>query len=640
MDKALWIMFKKLSLCLLLTVSILNAENLETLLDGYQKESQLSNITKRDAAGFLELFTRSDLEKMQAHSLMDVLQAIPGLYLQRGVNNLALAAIPSNSKLPLTYTRLYINDHDITSSVFGNASLIWGEMPIDYIDHIEVYESTSSLEFGGENAAVIIRLYTKKASRENGSKLRVGVDNLGSIDNSFYTAKLLDNGLSYFIFANGNNIKRTPYSHDYNNHNYSYNSNRESYNAYGDIGYKSWSFELNLYKKNSDNFMGIGTHKTPEGGGLKGKHAYLHVTKKFQNNLKLQLSYDKATYDRTYIDPNGIKVANAPILNHYTTNIIDNNYAFTIDKKFKTQNNTLLLGSFYKHKTFEADGDYSDNNLSYKYTNSGSNVLSLSSVYGENKYDITQNFQVVGSIKGDFFRYEKDVKSQNELLLRGGFIYKRDKYKFKAFYTNGYVPLAFNQIYDPDNMPYKANPQLNTMKTIIYTTALEYKDSWQDISFEIAQMRARDLIYYDKTTADGWVNSFAKYTETIYQLNYTYNFNLDNKFSSSFVYGKTNNGTVTSSPFNMFLKSFNRYRKFDFYNALNYKSSYTSIYNSHIKSSLEFTSALKYHYSKDLSFGIKGENIFHNSPSQAYRGINFTIPIVDQKFWVNMEYLF
>ena len=630
-------MYKKLSLFLFLTTSILNANNLKTLLDGYQQESQLSNITKRDSAGFLELFTRSDLEKMQAHSLMDVLQAIPGLYLQRAANNLASAAIPSNANLPLTYTRLYINDHDVTSSIYGNASLIWGEMPIDDIDHIEVYESTSSLEFGGENAAIIIRLYTKKASRENGSKLRVGVDDLGSVDSSFYTAKLLNNNLSYFAFANINNIKRTLYNHTYNNHNYNYNSNRESYNVYGNIGYKNWHFELNVYKKNNGDFMGIGTHKTPTGGGLHAKHAYLNITKKFQNHLKLQLSYDRVNYDRTYSDPNGIRVANAPLLNHYATNVTDNNYALSITKKFTMQNNTLLLGSFYKHKTFHADGDYT-NNLRYRHTNSGSNVLSLSSIYGENKYNVTQNFQVVGSLKEDFFRYEKEVKSDNEFLARAGFIYKYNKYKFKAFYTKGYVPLALYQVYNPDNIPYKANPQLNTMKTGIYTTAVEYKANQQDISLEIAQMRARDLIY--KTPTDEWKNSSAKYVETIYQLNYTYKFNLDNKISSSFVYGRANNGTITSSPFNALVKSFNTYKKFDFYNALNYKTAYTSRYGADMKSSVGFTSALKYHYSENLSFGIKGENIFNDGAKESYQGTNSTIAIVDQKVWANMEYLF
>ena len=634
-------MFKKFFLLLLVLTSILDAEDLTSLLNGYKKEAQLSNITKRDAAGLLELFTRDDLEKMQVHTLLDVLEVIPGIYLQRGANNLTLFSSPSKSNLPLTYARIYINDHDITSSSFGSAFLIWGEMPIEYIDHIEVYKASSSMEFGNENAAVIIRLYTKKASRENGSKLKVGIDNLGSVDSSFYTAQVLDNGISYFAFANGNNIKRTSYHNTFNNQTYDYNSDRKSYNVYGDINYKRWRFELNVYNKNNDSFIGIGTHRTPNGGELKAKHAYIHITKTFQNNLKLQLSYDKSTYDRTYEDPNGIRVANAPLINHYGINFDDDIFAFILEKRFKTKNNALLFGAFYKNKAFESNGDYFDSNLSYRHTNSVSNTLSLSSVYMEDKYNITQNFQLIGSLKGDFFRYEKDVKSQNELLARGGFIYKHDKYKLKAFYTKSYIPLSFYQIYNPENMPYKANPQLDTMKTDIYTTALEYKDNKQNITFEVAQMHVKDLTVYDRTTANGWKNSSDKsFQKTTYQLDYTYHFDLNNKFSSSFVYGNNSEDADSASPFNIILKSFNKYKKFDFYNALNYKSSYTSAYGPYIESSFEFTSALKYHYNDDLMFGLKGENIFHDASREAYRGVGFTIPTVDQKIWANMEYLF
>jgi len=631
---------RKFLFLLLLVVGVLHAEDLKALLSGYKKESELSNITKRDAAGILELFTRDDLEKMQVHSLLDVLEAIPGIYLQRGSNNLTLLSTSSKVNLPLTYTRLYINDHDVTSSSFGSAFLIWGEMPVEYIDHIEVYKATSSMEFGNENGAVIIRLYTKKASRENGSKLKVGADDFGSLEGNFYTAQVLDNGISYFAFANGNNIKRTTYHNTYNNNTYDYNSNRESYNIYGDINYKSWRFELNVYKKNNDGFIGIGSHKTPNGGGLETNHTYLHITKTFQNDLKLQLSYDKSTYNRTYNDPNGIRVANAPLLNHYGINFDDDIFAVILEKKFKTTNNSLLLGAFYKNKGFESNGDYYDTNLSYRHTNDDSNALALSSVYAEDKYNINQNFQLIGSIKGDFFRYEKDVKSQNELLARGGFIYNYDKYKLKAFYTKGYVPLAFYQIYNPENMPYRANPQLDTIKTDIYTADLEYKSNQQTVSLEIAQMRAKDLLVYDRTTVNGWKNSSAKYLITVYQLDYTYRFDLNNKFSSSFIYGNNSDNMASASPFNILLKSFNKYKKFDFYNALNYKSSYTSIYGSYIKSGFEFTSALKYHYNKDLMLGLKGENIFHDASQEAYRGVAFTIPTVDQKFWLNVEYLF
>ena len=633
-------MAQKLLFFLFIILGTLQGEDLQALLDGYKKESELSKITKRDAAGLLELFTRDDLEKMQVHSLLDVLETVSSLYLQRGSNNLTLFSSPSDANLPLTYTRLYINNHDVTSSSFGSAFLIWGEMPIEYIDHIEIYKATSSMEFGNENAALIIRLYTKKASRENGSKLKIGIDDLGSSDANFYTAKVLDNGISYFAFANTNNIHRTSYENIYDNITYDLNSNREGYNVYGDIHYKQWRFELNLYKKRNDDFLGIGTHRTPQGGGLDSYHNYLHVTKKFDNDLTLQFSYDKSNYNRTYIDPNGIRVANAPLLNHYEINFDDDIFAAIIEKKFTTQKNSLLLGAFYKQKEFESEGIYFDTDLSYQHTNASENTLNLSSVYIEDKYNIDPNFQIIGSIKGDFFRYQKEVKSQNEILARGGFIYNRDRYKFKLFYTKGYIPLAFYQIYNPDNMPYKANPQLNTTKTDTYTASLHYINDKKEMTFEAVQVRAKELVIYDRSTINGWRNSSDTSYRTYYQINYTYHFNLYNKFSSSFAYGNNSQNSDTASAFNVILKSFNKYKQFDFYNALNYKNSYTSSDGSYIKSSFEFTSALKYHYSQNLMFGLKGENIFHDSTEQSYTGIDFNIPTIDQRFWINMEYLF
>ena len=633
-------MAKNLFLFFFLVVGALEAEDLQALLNGYKKESELSKITKRDAAGLLEVFTRDDLEKMQVHSLLDVLDSIPGLYLQRGSNNLTLLASPSKINLPLTYTRLYINDHDVTSSSFGSAFLIWGEMPIEYIDHIEIYKATSSMEFGNENAALIIRLYTKKASRENGSKFKIGVDNLGSSYTNLYTAQVLENGLSYFAFANVNNIHRTSYENNYNNHTYDFNSNRKGYNIYGNINYNKWRFELNFYKKSNDNFMGIGIHRTPQRGELDAYHAYLHITKKFENDLKLQFSYDKSNYNRTYIDPNGIKVANAPLLNNYEIKFDDDIFATIIEKRFKTKNNSLLLGAFYKQKKFTSDGNYFDTNLSYQHSNDESNALSLSSVYMEDKYNINPNFQIIGSIKGDFFRYQKEVKSQNEILARGGFIYNKDKYKFKLFYTKGYIPLAFYQIYNPENMPYKANPQLNTAKTDTYTASLQYVNDKKEITFEAVQVRDKNLVVYDRSTLDGWKNSSDQFYKMYYQLNYIYHFNLDNKLSSSFVYGNNNKHIDTAPAFNVIVKSFNKYDKFDFYNAVNYQSSYISLDGSYIKNSFDFTSAIKYHYNKNLMCGLKGENIFHDSAQQSYRGVGFHIPTIDQKFWANVEYLF
>ena len=79
--------------------------------------------------------------------------------------------------------------------------------------------------------------------------------------------------------------------------------------------------------------------------------------------------------------------------------------------------------------------------------------------------------------------------------------------------------------------------------------------------------------------------------------------------------------------------------KFDLYNELVYKSPYKS-FGIEIKDSYDWTSAIKYHFSKDLSIGVRGENILKKGLKQAYRGISYPIALVEQKFWLNIEYLF
>ena len=182
-------------------------KDLSNLLAKYKKESELSNTTKKESAGFVNVFTRDELEKMQAHNLWDVLKIIPGLFLQRGTNGTTLLSKPTIGKVPFPSVRLYINDHDMSSSTFNSAFLIWGDMPIEYIDHIEVYKAASSIEFGNETSTLIIKLYTKLASREHGGKVRTMADERGGYDLSTYYAQQLEDSFSYFVFANTDNAQ-------------------------------------------------------------------------------------------------------------------------------------------------------------------------------------------------------------------------------------------------------------------------------------------------------------------------------------------------------------------------------------------------------------------------------------------------
>ncbi len=193
---------KKILLFLLFFSFAMEAkESLSDLLALYKEKNDLSKITKKEAAGLLNIFTRDDLEKMQARTLMDVLKTLPDIYVGRNYMNLTTLTRPTMQHMPSTAVRLYINDHDMTSASAGSAFLVWGHMSIEYIDHIEVYKATSSIEFGNENALLIVKLYTKSASRENGGKVRLTADNLGSFETDVYYAQQVDDDLSYFYLC-------------------------------------------------------------------------------------------------------------------------------------------------------------------------------------------------------------------------------------------------------------------------------------------------------------------------------------------------------------------------------------------------------------------------------------------------------
>ena len=94
-----------------------------------------------------------------------------------------------------------------------------------------------------------------------------------------------------------------------------------------------------------------------------------------------------------------------------------------------------------------------------------------------------------------------------------------------------------------------------------------------------------------------------------------------------------------SPKYGLNLRSFNKYGKFDIYNEFIIKSDYEA-FGVSVDSSIDYTASVKYHMSSNLTFGLKGENIFNSGYEQAYRNLSYSIPVRDRKIWINLEYLF
>ena len=274
--------FKWLGALLLASMALSADESIDKLLESYRAESDLSKITRRDSAGIISLYTREDLEQMQARTLLDVLKTIPMIGLTRSTNNLTLLFKPTIALMPPSSIRLYINDHDMTSTSFGSAMLVWGDMPVESIDHIEIYKGASSIEFGNEPGVLVIRLYTKTALRDEGGKLKLWWGDRGSVEGSTYIAHTTENDIKIFGFADGFDVKSKTYHDAFG----AIRDNREGGLFYTDLQYHGWRAEAGRYQKEQSNFLGFYHNHD---GGLDAEHTYIHLTKAEKDNYKIQI---------------------------------------------------------------------------------------------------------------------------------------------------------------------------------------------------------------------------------------------------------------------------------------------------------------------------------------------------------------
>ena len=617
-----------LSLSLFLFTTILCAdESLTTLLDKFRVESELSNITKSESAGFVDIYTREDLERMQAHTLQDILKLFTIPNITRRQNALTLYTKPTNPSMPDSAIRLYINDHDMAAASYGSDAMVWSDISLDFIDHVLVYRSSSSVEFGNEPGTVIIKLYTKRPCREEGGKARFMFDQKGSLEGSFYYTHTIKSDLSYFVFFNKNNIERE----EYENKTSSINSDENKENFYANLDYKKWSIEVAHLKKEINSFLGMGRDYTPslDSEGLSAKHIYIHATKEFDNDVKLQLSYDYLDFKADYSDPSGIYAGALGYVSDYYARYRDDIFSVLAEKRFYTQNNKLLLGTFFKSKNSDLSGEFDSDRENFE------NRLDLYSIYAENSYSIDKNSMFVASLKGDIYRYDKEVDSKEKLISRVGFIKNIDDFQIKAFYIKTYYAVPMLYLYSENYIPYKANPDLKFPEPTLLTLGVRYKKDGHEAEFRFAKISVKNRIAYLNGT---YVNTPTRDYEQ-YEFKYTYNFNYKNRVMFDVYYG-TNKEIFDMSPkYGGHITLFNKYKKFDIYNELDYRSDY-EVYGVYVDHSFNYTLALKYHINPDFSVGFKGENIFNSGFEQAYRGLDYSIPVFDQKFWLNVEYLF
>lgn len=650
--------FFKASCALLLSLSSVNAENIDTLLDIYAKENDLSKKTIKEAAGNVIVYTRQDLERMQVKSLSELLRNIP--FYRYNENALGYTELLRKRRYPTLSSdaRVYINEREIISPFYGNALGIVSKFDLAYIDHIEIYTGVTSFEFGVEPASMVVRLYTKDPNREIGGQFKTSVGSHGSNEHSISYADVLSD-FSYYAYINGKNTNEEKINHE----DTPLSRDKDSLHLFLSLQDETNRVEYNRIYGKSDLFMdGIGGG---DGSPLENDTEVTYnlfgwYSTYFDEKLSLSLDFIQADVKADESDDEPLGTVNVdgglfnPLLVGTTVPVQYNTYHSEKEEKQlsavlkyreKLANHNLLGGLQFRKKDFKIEsitaniispvpvGEYSVDgtilpNL-FNYTSE-----KVYGVFLEDTYSIDDNQAIVAAIKHDKVKpnSKSGLEDQDLSLYRLGYIYSNEDFSFKTFFVSTESRVDPN-FYTRELVDGQIDPQRDDSITI--------EANWKKGAFthgvNLFKTKQTDKLY----SASGQATNLSEpyYRQGISYKN-TYNFDSLNRIDTNFFIMNTKNEfeNEKDTVYGGYIRLLNSVGKFDFYNELIYRDGYEGL-----SAGYDFNSAITYNHTRDLKVSLKGENIF----DKAIKTIYYDSPndlgpisVSTQKFWFTMEYRF
>ncbi|MFA7501372.1 MAG: TonB-dependent receptor, partial [Sulfurimonas sp.] len=588
--------------------------------------------TKKESAGHIRVITRSELDKMQAYTLNDVLKTLRFFTLQPRKNGMTTLVRSGETQMSSHPVKLYINSHELNSATLGNVLVQYGRMGLYFIDYIEIYQAGNSVTFGNEPGTLLIKLFTKEPSRENSTSIQASVDSLGSATLQGVDAKVFD-GYSYL--ANVDLKKNNYKNYTVNNSELSRDGARSQFYFKFSKKY-DYDIEVGAIKEKYDVFSGLGM--APADGDTKTSDIYTHITKYFENNLKIMLtaSYEKfEIYDKDTI---GIPLTgvSTPFPKQLDSQIYTQVYSAIIEKRFINANNELFLGAQFKHQKFGIN-EYKIDGANYA-RNWGPKDLDIYMFYAENLYNINENHLISFSAKIDLYKNSFN-KSSTEHILRAGYVALLDKeWTFKLFAMQSYMYPTFMQTtYSPN---YNINPDLRSAESL--TTTAEIIHTLEDtvFGFGVGRSTTDNAIIFDMNKTNPsqsiYVNSNKENSFELVFANIEHKFNIDNKIKIE-IYRQFRDNYYSPEQGASF-QLFNTIGRFDIYNELLYKSEYTSLEGVDIKEGFDYSLGAIYKLNKKTELKVKAENIFDRASETPIGTIQASA--TDRRVLLTMEYTF
>jgi len=603
--------------------------NLSHLLQNYESTQALYHKTKIESAGHLIVYSRRDLERMQAYTLKDVLKIIPMFTLQTSRLGLSNLIRTGSSPVVASPIKLYIDDHEYASDLRPNIIFRYGEMNLYFVDHIEVYQGGTSLSFGNEIGSMTIRIYTKKAARENATSLQASVDNYNGSSLSVLSAneaKYFD----YLAYASSSKKNYQTYINKYGNK-LSKNGKQQQVHLkfYKE---KNFSLDFDLIQYKTDPFIGFG--QKPLSGTLSQFYALIGFTKYFPYGFKLIMSHTIDNASPNEYDDNSIHLEDGSVSSHLDIDLKATSNKIQFEKKTVLSKHDLLIGLqlFDKQahvKKYQADGIN-------KIVPDTPKKMDIGMLYAEDSYNFNEHNLLALSAKVDYYKIE-NRKNSTQYSARLGYIgmYDDDKATLKVFAVRRYIAPRFTELsFAPT---YHANPNLTVVKIKSLTSELIYKiDEKNTFDVSYGKLWIKDPIVFSFGQMQ-YINQNIHTDFERYDIRYKYKFNYNHKLKIEYFQGHKD--YISSPERGALFELFDTFSKLNIYNQLSYRSSYT-LNGVNVADGYDYTVAVGYKYNNHLNLKLKGENLLNNYSKTLFSTQGVEIPGIDKRVIATMEYTF
>lgn len=620
------------------------AKDMDSLLSELARKDDLSQYTKKDTAGFIKIFTREDLDRMKIRSYDELIDKIP--FLRNKLDNLGLNdpyyepyQINNPSRI-----RLFINDREILTPLFGSAMRLLGQIDISYIDHIEVYHGVPSYEISIEPSVVVMKAYTKIGKRENTTTVGTAIGSHSTYDAYVYKSEKLDK-YSYFVYANHRDLNRNKIQ----NNGIELSRDKETMHVYGQVSTETSNFEIQAVDGTVDNFTGTSYEMSPTESNTDFKYfssSYSYLSE--DKSLKATFNYTYLTDE--YFDSSILYMRLAPTysitsVGETITNIKTTEHLFDskITKKYKINDTSILLGLSNRFKKFNYD-EYEalgpDIDSSYDTEN-------IVSIFTEINQQLNENNQLILSLNGQ--KYFENTGIDDDIIygVRLGHIYNKGNLIQKSFlYYGKFHPtplvLLLNDSYS------------NGLSKIDSETAygISTQSLWKindkiDSSLLLSRTVYKDGIYFNPLTTSFHNDGERSIFDTVsFETQYSINSHdkIDLNIWTIFGDGGKSSKNRYQQEYGGSLSLYTRFSSVDIYNSISYVSG-----KKDMDDGWNYNATISYEYSKNLTLFLKGKNLLDKALVSNYTSGNpYTgqmtelnnIANIDRTVWFGLEYQF